>query len=375
MVRCWADSMHAAAHACTACPAMRCSQRARACLTPCILRWTLPYPARVQGRVTSNCNTVLAFFWWVCSRFQPPGPGISPRATPAPPPALPPARPAPPRPAAPPCACRPQGGLGAAGILPAEHCGGRRCRRRAHLPLLDVGAGRRRRGAGRVPVQPGVQRDQGAAAGARVHPASSPGLAPCPWVPAESWEEMAGLARLPPRIRPAVFAFGTLADGFLPFEQPGCALHDANGGGGGGGKVPSISEKAEVKLCSIVMKAVQSRRHGLACATESGAPAGRGGGAGVRGRRGIGSPHAPPSPPLCFCLTTAHPALQRASWGMMPTQPRCSLTAACRPTPWRARGSACCCWRASAPSTRAQLRTRWPGHTMLSRGSVCCADR
>lgn len=167
MVRCWADSMHAAAHACTACPAMRCSQRARACLTPCILRWTLPYPARVQGRVTSNCNTVLSFFWWVCSRFQPPGPGISPRATPAPPPALPPARPATPSPAAPPCACRPQGGLGAAGILPAEHCGGRRCRRRAHLPLLDVGAGRRRRGAGRVPVQPGVQRDQGAAAGAR----------------------------------------------------------------------------------------------------------------------------------------------------------------------------------------------------------------
>lgn len=47
--------------------------------------------------------------------------------------------------------------------------------------------------------------------------------------PADSWDDILAMWRLPPRIRPSIFAFGTLADGFLPF--------DSNGG-----------EEAEVRL-------------------------------------------------------------------------------------------------------------------------------
>ncbi|PRW20330.1 hypothetical protein C2E21_9047 [Chlorella sorokiniana] len=67
----------------------------------------------------------------------------------------------------------------------------------------------------------------------------------------DSWEDILAMWRLPPRIRPAVFAFGTLADGFIPF--------DCSDGG----------DDAEVKLCSVVMKAVQSERPGLECSCES----------------------------------------------------------------------------------------------------------
>lgn len=76
---------------------------------------------------------------------------------------------------------------------------------------------------------------------------------------------MVALARLPPRIRPAVFAFGTLADGFLPFDgQEGEHVAAEPSAGAAGGQQP------EIKLASVVMKAVQSSRPGLACSTESG---------------------------------------------------------------------------------------------------------
>ncbi|KAI7835494.1 hypothetical protein COHA_009358 [Chlorella ohadii] len=78
---------------------------------------------------------------------------------------------------------------------------------------------------------------------------SSVDSAMCARVP-HSWDDILAMWRLPPRIRPSIFAFGTLADGFLPF--------DSNGG-----------EEAEVKLCSVVMKAVQSSRPGLQCSCES----------------------------------------------------------------------------------------------------------
>lgn len=73
-------------------------------------------------------------------------------------------------------------------------------------------------------------------AGARQHPVSS--------------------RRAPERVRPWAFAFGTLADGFLPFQ-------DATGG------------EVEVHLGSLVMKAVQARHPGaVGSAAESAAKLG-----------------------------------------------------------------------------------------------------
>ena len=102
--------------------------------------------------------------------------------------------------------------------------------------------------------------------------------------------------RLPPRIRPSLFAFGTLADGFLPFhpqlepgrqqqqqQQPASGARGSGAGGsatGGeqgaaaaagqsgagssdGGGRSQLRPKAEaqppveIRLCSVVMKAVQ----------------------------------------------------------------------------------------------------------------------
>jgi hypothetical protein len=45
---------------------------------------------------------------------------------------------------------------------------------------------------------------------------------------------------LPERIRPALLGFGTLADGFQPFQLPG-------------------GQQARLQMCSVVMKAVQGR--------------------------------------------------------------------------------------------------------------------
>lgn len=87
--------------------------------------------------------------------------------------------------------------------------------------------------------------------------------------------------RLPERIRPAIFAFGTLADGFLPFDLQ-LAQQAQQGDGGGeqtqqahaecGGAVNGDSgtegsaqraqhggRQCEIRLCSVVMKAVQVR--------------------------------------------------------------------------------------------------------------------
>lgn len=56
----------------------------------------------------------------------------------------------------------------------------------------------------------------------------------------ESFEAHVCVASLPKHIRPAVCAFGGLADGFLPFDV-------------GGGRTEQLH------LASIVMKAVQAR--------------------------------------------------------------------------------------------------------------------
>lgn len=72
----------------------------------------------------------------------------------------------------------------------------------------------------------------------------------------EGWESVVELARAPERVRPWAFAFGTLADGFLPFQ-------DATGG------------EVEVHLGSLVMKAVQARHPGaVGSAAESAAKLG-----------------------------------------------------------------------------------------------------
>ena len=143
-------------------------------------------------------------------------------------------------------------------------------------------------------------------------------LMSCCCASAESYDEIIATWRLPPRIRPALFAFGTLADGFLPFDldldppaaeqrceasvppgaeqllqHPGsgaalpcsgaagaadgaAAAESAAGGAGGGSGSGSGggggSGSAEMHLCSVVMKAVQSRHPGgtLPPSTESG---------------------------------------------------------------------------------------------------------
>ncbi|KAK9809710.1 hypothetical protein WJX73_008711 [Symbiochloris irregularis] len=63
-----------------------------------------------------------------------------------------------------------------------------------------------------------------------------------------SVQEALECARLPERIRPAVLAFGGLADQFLPFPLSGS----------------HAGEEATLELASVVMKAVQARHPGLA---------------------------------------------------------------------------------------------------------------
>jgi hypothetical protein len=147
--------------------------------------------------------------------------------------------------------------------------------------------------------------------------AATPAAAPnscCP-ASAEGYDEIVATWRLPPRIRPALFAFGTLADGFLPFdlgfdlpaaeqqqqqhgaamppaaeqllppppeppgaEQPpqpqeaGCAAEPPSSSGGTSSDSSGGGDGVEIRLCSVVMKAVQSRHPGgtLPPGTESG---------------------------------------------------------------------------------------------------------
>ncbi|KAL4431465.1 hypothetical protein ABPG75_006721 [Micractinium tetrahymenae] len=128
----------------------------------------------------------------------------------------------------------------------------------------------------------------------------------------ESFDEIIDMWRLPPRIRPAAFAFGTLADGFLPFDAPGGASSSGGSGAGGSGGAGGGSsgsgsgvaagtrgaggcnagaasdgrcgsgsgsssgsgdagERFDIRLASVVMKAVQNRHVGAGrpCSTES----------------------------------------------------------------------------------------------------------
>ncbi|GAB4816318.1 hypothetical protein N2152v2_003364 [Parachlorella kessleri] len=79
---------------------------------------------------------------------------------------------------------------------------------------------------------------------------------------------------LPERIRPAVYAFGTLADGFLPFDA---ALGAQQADWGAVPAEPAADEaeqaqqeQATIKLCSVVMKAIQASHPGLhSCSLES----------------------------------------------------------------------------------------------------------
>ncbi|EFJ52348.1 hypothetical protein VOLCADRAFT_86693 [Volvox carteri f. nagariensis] len=73
-----------------------------------------------------------------------------------------------------------------------------------------------------------------------------------------SEDDIAAVCNLDPRVRPTTLAFGTLADGFLPFLDPEGEGEDGEGGkqagtdGGGSGR-PTMS------LASVVMKLVQAR--------------------------------------------------------------------------------------------------------------------
>lgn len=97
---------------------------------------------------------------------------------------------------------------------------------------------------------------------------------------AESVDEIIDMWRLPARIRPAAFAFGTLADGFLAFDAPPAGGSAGSAGGSAAGAAGGASADGEadvgrvsIQLASVVMKAVQNRHahRGLACSTESGA--------------------------------------------------------------------------------------------------------
>lgn len=98
---------------------------------------------------------------------------------------------------------------------------------------------------------------------------------------------LCALRRLPVRIKPAIFAFGTLADGFLPFDlqlaqqaqqgdgggeqaqqaQQAQQAHDdcggaVNGDSGAAGSAQHAQHgggQCDIRLCSVVMKAVQVR--------------------------------------------------------------------------------------------------------------------
>lgn len=86
----------------------------------------------------------------------------------------------------------------------------------------------------------------------------------------DSFEHILAVSRLPARVRPAVCAFGTLADGFPPFRGGG------QGTGAGGERVAvappdtgklgangtpplqaAVGATTQIKLCSVVMKVIQ----------------------------------------------------------------------------------------------------------------------
>lgn len=82
----------------------------------------------------------------------------------------------------------------------------------------------------------------------------------------ENWEEILDLARLPARIRPASYAFGTLADGFLPIDAAfrDEAARAADGPPGHEREARCVLEHLhEISLCSVVMKAVQAEHPGV----------------------------------------------------------------------------------------------------------------
>lgn len=82
----------------------------------------------------------------------------------------------------------------------------------------------------------------------------------------EDWDEIVDIAGLPPRIRPTAFAFGTLADGFLPVDAPFRqeAARMADGTHEHEEQVRQLlTHLHEIKLCSVVMKAVQASHPGI----------------------------------------------------------------------------------------------------------------
>jgi hypothetical protein len=68
----------------------------------------------------------------------------------------------------------------------------------------------------------------------------------------DGYEDIVRAAKLPPRIRPSIMCFGSLADGFLPFDGV-----DALGDDG-----DHIPLSNSVSMSSIVMKVVQATRNG-----------------------------------------------------------------------------------------------------------------
>jgi len=73
-----------------------------------------------------------------------------------------------------------------------------------------------------------------------------------------SYEEVVASAHLPARIRPSFLAFGTLADGFLPFQWESQEKESA-----GENKEHGVPLSSAVKLASVVMKVVQARHAGI----------------------------------------------------------------------------------------------------------------
>ncbi len=146
-----------------------------------------------------------------------------------------------------------------------------------------------------------------------------PSACPQPADPCRPVQEVVATSALPERIRPVLLGFGTLADGFQPFQLPG-------------------GRQAQLRMCSVVMKAVQGRAAKLgqplqACAGE---------------RPGCSLPPPALLPPElrrgCSCrplvcwpcgrdpLARARPtsSAPQSSWATTPAWPRCSWTRGCR---------------------------------------------
>lgn len=87
------------------------------------------------------------------------------------------------------------------------------------------------------------------------------------------------VSALPERIRPSMLAFGTMADGFLPFP-PSPHAHVTPAAQSGAASTSNASKPGskathEIKMASLVMKAVQARAERLgvpqqACAVKLG---------------------------------------------------------------------------------------------------------